>query len=61
MIAKILLRALIATVTPATARLLNRLLLDLLQDLAAKTETDLDDRLYEVFKNFLVTSEKEGQ
>lgn len=52
-VANILLRALLITVTPRTAALLNRLLFELLEDLANRTETDLDNKLYELMKRFL--------
>ena len=57
-VASILLRALLLTVTPKTAALLNRMLLDLLQDLANKTETDLDNKLFELMKRFLAQTDE---
>lgn len=58
-VASVLLRALLLTVTPKTAAILNKMLLDLLQDLANKTETDLDNKIFELMKRFLATTEGE--
>jgi hypothetical protein len=57
LVAKVLLRALLITVTPRTAAALNNLLMELLEDLAEKTKTDLDDKLFALFKRFLATTD----
>lgn len=57
-IANVLLRALLITVTPRTAAMLTNLLFELLDDLAAKTQTDLDNKLFELMRRFMIDAEQ---
>lgn len=56
-VSAVLLRALLLTVTPHTARLLTNYLLDMLEDIVNETETDLDNKLFELLKRFLRDTE----
>jgi len=52
MLAKILLRALLLTLTPKTVALAVDMLLDMLREFSEKTENEIDDKIYQLFRDF---------
>ena len=58
MLSKVLLRALLLSITPKNVEMVTRLLIGLLGEFAKKTETNLDDKLYEIFKRFCLECDK---
>lgn len=57
-IAKLLLQLLLAQMGEKQVHELNRLLVELLTELALKTETNLDDRIVEIVSRFLSKAPK---
>lgn len=57
MLSRLALKVLISMITPRTAEYVADLLADVLDDLAAKTETDVDDQVVHILKLLLNASD----